>query len=113
MVIDCPLNSVWLQAYVDEVLVPALTPGGVVTMDNLSSHKRPGVRAAIVAASPTLLYLPPDSPDFHPIENAFAKLEALLQGRRTHNRASMDSHRRTPRRLHAEPLRKHVRRRRL
>jgi transposase len=79
MVIDRPLNSVWLQAYVDEVLVPTLTPGDVVIMDNLSSHKRPAVRAAIEAAGATLLYLPPYSPDFNPIENAFAKLEALLR----------------------------------
>ena len=79
MVIDCPLNSVWLQAYVEEVLVPTLTPGDVVIMDNLSGHKRPAVRAEIEAAGATLLYLPPYSPDFNPIENAFAKLEALLR----------------------------------
>jgi transposase len=79
MVLDCPINSVWFQAYVDEVLVPTLTPGDVVIMDNLSSHKRPGVRAAIEAAGAKLLYLPPYSPDFNPIENAFAKLKALLR----------------------------------
>ncbi len=79
MVIDCPINSVWFQAYVDEVLVPTLTPGDVVIMDNLSSHKRPGVCAAIEAVGATLLYLPPYSPDFNPIENAFAKLKALLR----------------------------------
>jgi transposase len=48
-------------------------------MENLSSHKRPGVREAIEAAGATLLYLPPYSPDFNPIENAFAKFKALLR----------------------------------
>jgi transposase len=59
--------------------VPALEPGDVVVMDNLSSHKGPAVRAAIKAAGAHLLYLPPYSPDFNPIENAFAKLKALLR----------------------------------
>ena len=48
-------------------------------MDNLSSHKGPNVRAMIEAAGSSLLYLPPYSPDFNPIENAFAKLKALLR----------------------------------
>ena len=53
MVLDCPINSVWFQAYVDEVLVPTLKPGDIVIMDNLSSHKRPGIRDAIEAAGAT------------------------------------------------------------
>lgn len=79
MVLDGPINGVWFQAYIDQVLVPALSPGDVVIMDNLGSHKRPGVRAAIEAAGARLLYLPPYSPDFNPIENAFSKLKALLR----------------------------------
>ncbi len=79
MVLDGPINSDWFQAYVDQVLVPTLAPGDVIIMDNLSSHKRPSVRDAIEAAGATLLYLPPYSPDFNPIENAFAKLKALLR----------------------------------
>ncbi len=63
----------------DQVLVPELSPGDVVVMDNLSSHKQPAVRQAIEAAGAALLYLPPYSPDFNPIENAFAKLKALLR----------------------------------
>ena len=51
-------------------------------MDNLGSHKGPAVRSAIEAAGPRLLYLPPYSPDFNPIENAFAKLKALLRKNR-------------------------------
>jgi transposase len=64
---------------VDQVLVPELRPGDVVVMDNLSSHKGLAVRRAIEAAGARLLYLPPYSPDFNPIENAFAKLKALLR----------------------------------
>jgi len=79
MVLDGPINGAAFQTYVDQVLVPDLRPGDVVIMDNLSSHKRPGVRAAIEAAGANLLYLPPYSPDFNPIENAFAKLKAMLR----------------------------------
>ena len=79
MVLDGPINRDAFQAYVDQVLVPELKPGDVVVMDNLSSHKGPAVRCAIEAAGANLLYLPPYSPDFNPIENAFAKLKALLR----------------------------------
>lgn len=79
MVLDGPINGVWFQAYVEQVLVPELKPGDTVIMDNLGSHKGQGVRAAIEAAGARLLYLPPYSPDFNPIENAFAKLKALLR----------------------------------
>jgi transposase len=79
MVLDGPINRNAFQAYVDQVLVPALSPGDVVVMDNLGSHKGPAVHRAIEAAGATLLYLPPYSPDFNPIENAFAKLKALLR----------------------------------
>jgi transposase len=67
------------QAYVDQILVPDLEPGDIVVMDNLGSHKRPGIRQAIEAAGARLLYLPPYSPDFNPIEKAFSKLKALLR----------------------------------
>ena len=79
MVLDGPINGLAFQAYVDQVLVPDLRPGDVVVMDNLGSHKRPGIRASIEAAGASLLYLPPYSPDFNPIENAFAKLKAMLR----------------------------------
>ncbi len=59
--------------------MPELRPGDIVVMDNLSSHKGPKVRALIEAAGAALLFLPPYSPDFNPIENAFAKLKALLR----------------------------------
>jgi transposase len=79
MVLDGPINGLAFQAYVDQVLVPELREGDIVVMDNLGSHKGAGVRAAIEAAGAKLLYLPPYSPDLNPIENAFAKLKALLR----------------------------------
>lgn len=79
MVLDGPINGVTFQAYVDQVLAPDPRPGDIVIMDNLGSHKRPGIRSAIEVAGASLLYLPPYSPDFNPIENAFAKLKALLR----------------------------------
>lgn len=79
MVLDGPINGIAFQAYVDQVLVPELEPGDIVVMDNLGSHKGAGVRAAIEAAGASLLYLPPYSPEFNPIENAFAKLKAMLR----------------------------------
>jgi transposase len=79
LVLDGPMNGESFLAYVRQFLVPCLHPGDVVIMDNLSSHKVRGVREAIEAAGATLLYLPPYSPDFNPIEQAFAKLKALLR----------------------------------
>ena len=79
MVLDGPINGVWFKAYVDQVLVPTLEPGDILIMDNLGSHKGADVRKAIEAAGAKLLYLPPYSPDFNPIENAFSKLKALLR----------------------------------
>jgi transposase len=79
MVLDGPMNGAAFLAYVQQVLAPELKPGDIVIMDNLSAHKGCQVRAAIEAAGARLLYLPPYSPDFNPIENAFAKLKALLR----------------------------------
>ena len=79
MVLDGPMNAAAFQAYVEQVLVPTLNPGDIVVMDNLPAHKPTGVRQAIEAAGALLLYLPPYSPDFNPIEMAFAKLKAMLR----------------------------------
>jgi transposase len=79
MVLDGPINQRAFEAYVDQILVPELKPGDIVIMDNLSSHKSPAVRTAIEAAGAELRFLPPYSPDFNPIEKAFAKLKALLR----------------------------------
>ncbi|MDX0071428.1 IS630 family transposase, partial [Sinorhizobium meliloti] len=67
--------------YVEQVLVPTLTPGDIVVMDNLPAHKADDIRQTIETAGCTLPYLPPYSPDFNPIENAFSKLKALLRAR--------------------------------
>jgi transposase len=78
-VIDGPMNGDAFLAYTEQILAPTLRPGDLVVLDNLSSHKVPGVREAIEAAGARLLYLPPYSPDFNPIEQLFAKLKALLR----------------------------------
>jgi transposase len=67
------------RTYVEHVLLAELRPGDIVIADNLPAHKVRGVREMIVAAGARLLYLPPYSPDFNPIENAFAKLKILLR----------------------------------
>ena len=79
MVLDGPMNGPAFRAYVEQVLAPALRPGDIVIMDNLAPHKAAAVRNAIEAAEARLLLLPPYSPDLNPIENAFAKLKALLR----------------------------------
>lgn len=74
-----PVNGPLFRAWVEQHLAPALRPGDIVVMDNLSSHKVCGIRAAIVARGAELRYLPPYSPDLNPIELAFSKLKKLLR----------------------------------
>jgi transposase len=78
-VIDRPMNGAIFQVYLRQCLVPTLSPGDIVVMDNLPAHKLTSVREIIEAAGATLLYLPPYSPDLNPIEQVFAKLKALLR----------------------------------
>jgi transposase len=78
-VFDGPIDNASFRAYVEQVLVPTLRPGDVVVLDNLAVHKQPEVRAAIEQAGAFLRFLPPYSPDFNPIEQAFAKLKAFLR----------------------------------
>lgn len=79
LVLDGAMDGRAFLAYVQRVLAPALRPGDVLVMDNLSSHKVAGVREAVEAAGAALLYLPPYSPDLNPIELAFSKLKRLLR----------------------------------
>ena len=79
MVLDGPMNGNAFLAYVEQVLVPELAAGDIVVMDNLPAHKVTGVRQAIEDARARLLYLPPYSPDFNPIEMAFSKLKTRLR----------------------------------
>jgi transposase len=78
-VLDGPINGAGFTAYVEQCLVPTLTPGDIVVMDNLGSHKGKAVRQAIRRAGAHLLFLPPYSPDLNPIEQVFAKLKTLLR----------------------------------
>jgi transposase len=77
---DGPTNGRRFRNYVTATLVPDRQPGDIVVMDNLPAHKVAGVREAIEAVGARLLYLPSYSPDLNPIEQAFAKLKALLRG---------------------------------
>ena len=81
-VFDGPIDNDTFRAYVEQVLVPSLRPGDVVVLDNLAAHKQPAVRVAIERAEALLRFLPPYSPDFNPIELAFAKLKAFLRATR-------------------------------
>lgn len=78
-VIDKPMNGAIFNAYVEQMLTLSLSSGDIVIMDNLSSHKVKGIAEVIEARKAKLYYLPPYSPDLNPIEQAFAKLKALLR----------------------------------
>jgi transposase len=76
---DGPINGEAFLAYVRTLLVPTLSPGDVVIMDNLGSHRGKPVRRAIRQAGARLLFLPKYSPDLNPIEQVFSKLKHLLR----------------------------------
>ena len=78
-VFDGPINGARFLAYVEQMLVPTLSPGEIVLMDNLGSHKRADVRKAIEAAGAAVCFLPAYSPDLDPIEQVFAKLKNTLR----------------------------------
>jgi transposase len=77
--IDGAVNGEIFLAYIRRVLLPTLRKGDVVAMDNLGSHKIPGVREAIEEAGATLVYIPPYSPDLNPIEMVFSKIKSILR----------------------------------
>lgn len=77
--LDGLINDEAFTAWVEQFLVPTLRPGDTVMLDNLSSHKGEKVHERIKSAGADLIFLPPYSPDFNPIEKAFAKLKALLR----------------------------------
>lgn len=79
LVLDGPMTGEAFLAYVEQFLAPGLSPGDVVVLDNLAAHKVAGVEQAVRAAGASVMYLPPYSPDLNPIEQAFAKLKALLR----------------------------------
>lgn len=79
MILDGPVDGAAFGLYIERVLVPTLTPGQIVVMDNLNVHKQERVRTAIRQAGCHPLYLPSYSPDFNPIELAFSKIKAYLR----------------------------------
>jgi transposase len=78
-VIDEPMNRTIFTEYVRQFLVPELRAGDIVILDNLSSHKGPEAIALVEERGAKMLFLPPYSPDLHPIEMAFAKLKSFLR----------------------------------
>lgn len=80
MSIESPTDGDVFLAFIEQVLGPRLQPGHVVVLDNLGAHKVEGVRELIESRGAQLLYLPPYSPDFNPIEQAWSKLKQLLRG---------------------------------
>lgn len=78
-VIDGAMDGDLFTLYAEHFLAPTLNKGDIVILDNLSAHKVTRAREVIEAAGATLLFLPPYSPDFNPIEQAFAKIKALLR----------------------------------
>lgn len=83
-------DALAFQAYVTNILCPTLGRDDVVIMDNLSSHKVAGIREAIEATGATLLYLPPYSPDFNPIEMMWSKIKAYLRKAKARTAAALD-----------------------
>jgi transposase len=90
MTIEEPTDTDIFLAYVEHLLCPALKPGDVVVMDNLSAHKAPAVCQWIEKAGAELLYLPPYSPDLNPIEKAWAKLKQLLRAVKARSKETLD-----------------------
>src|SRR3546814_3312359 len=95
MTLDGAMNKVAFLAYVEQVLVPTLSPGDIVVMDNLPAHKPLAVRKVIEAAGAELRLLPPYSPDFNPIELAIAKIKAALKKRPEEHTSELQSLMRT------------------
>ena len=79
MTIDGALDGASFLAYVEQVLAPTLSAGETVLMDNVRTHKVAGVKEAIEAKGAHLVYLPPYSPDFDPIEESFSKIKSILR----------------------------------
>jgi len=79
MILEGPMDSAAFEAYIEQVLIPALPLGSIVVMDNLSSHKSPTVAKLLNESSSELWYLPPYSPDFNPIENMWSKVKNHLR----------------------------------
>jgi transposase len=80
LLIEGSMTTETFEWYIREQLAPQLRPGQVVVLDNLSAHKAASIREALAERQCELLFLPPYSPDFTPIEQAFSKVKAILRG---------------------------------
>ena len=78
------------ETYINKVLVPNLWEGACVVMDNFSSHKVSGIKEAIESVGANLIYLPPYSPDFSPIENCWSKIKEFLRSQATRTYSDLD-----------------------
>lgn len=85
MVLDGPIDGISFTGFCEQFLAPTLHPGDLVVLDNLSSHKSTLAVKAIESAGAKVVYLPPYSPDFNPIENVFSKIKQLIRGLRPRN----------------------------
>jgi transposase len=90
LTVNAPTDGDIFLAFVQHELIPNLRPGEVVVMDNLSAHKRPDIVAAIRAVGAEVLFLPPYSPEYNPIEKAWAKLKEILRRLETLTRDAFD-----------------------
>ena len=90
MTVEGATDTAVFRAYVEQVLVPTLVAGDIVVMDNLSVHKVSGIREAIEATGARLIYLPPYSPDYSPIESCWSKLKAILRKAKARTREALD-----------------------
>ena len=91
MTIDAGTSTDVFTAFVRHQLVPNLRRGDTVVMDNLSAHKSPKIRKMIEAAGCSVLHTPPYSPEFNPIEEAWAKLKDIIRRTDTRTRAAFDA----------------------
>lgn len=90
LVVDGAMTGEIFRAWVEQHLVPTLSPGDLVVMDNLSSHKVAGVAEAIRAVGAEAVYLPPYSPRLNPIEHVFAKTKNELRKRKPRTKSECD-----------------------
>jgi len=91
MVLDGGTDRLAFELYVEHFLVPTLRPRQIVIMDNLSVHKQPTIRRLIQAAHCAVIFLPSYSPDFNPIELAFAKIKASLRRTEARTREALET----------------------
>lgn len=89
LAVEGATSATVFENYVEQLLAPTLRRGQIIVVDNLSAHKGERVRELIEARGCELLYLPPYSPDFNPIEEAFSKIKGLLRKAQARSREAL------------------------